>query len=253
MILRIFALTDPSMHALHLLRNTEINSAVPKDQLESSSLLNYPRPSVAVDTAVLTVARGGICVLLVSRQVHGASGWALPGSFLREREILAEAVLRSLRQKAGVEGRVPQQLHVFDDPARDDRGWVLSVAHIDAVPARALEPALEFGGVRLASISEDRELIAELPYGHAEMVDKAVQWLRSAYLDTPDPGGLLEEPFTLKELRDVHEAVAGEPLMRDTFRRQMEPKLIGTGLMSDGTRGRPSRLWRRGGKKALIH
>jgi hypothetical protein len=34
--------------------------------------------------------------------------------------------------------------------------------------------------------------------------------------------------------------------MRDTFRRFMEPKLKGTGQMSDGTRGRPSRLWVRG-------
>nr|WP_231709498.1 NUDIX domain-containing protein [Arthrobacter sp. zg-Y895] len=194
----------------------------------------------------MTVAGGSICVLLVSRQVQGSPGWALPGTFLHERETLAQAVLRSLREKAGVEGRVPQQLHVFDNPQRDDRGWVLSVAHVDAVPLRALEPALESGGVRLASITEERELLAELPYGHAEMVDKAVQWLRTAYLNTPDPGGLLEEPFTLKELRAVHETVAGEPLMRDTFRRQMEPKLIGTGLMSDGTRGRPSRLWRRG-------
>ncbi|UWX97734.1 NUDIX domain-containing protein [Arthrobacter zhaoxinii] len=216
--------------------------------LGTSSLLAYPRPSVAVDTAVLTVARGSICVLLVSRQVHGSPGWALPGTFLHERETLAQAVLRSLREKAGVEGRVPQQLHVFDDPERDDRGWVLSVAHVDAVPLRALESALVSDAVRLSSVTEDRELIAGLPYGQAEMVDKAVQWLRIAYRDTPDPGGLLEEPFTLKDLRDVHEAVAGEPLMRDTFRRQMEPKLVGTGLMSDGTRGRPSRLWRRRGE-----
>lgn len=210
------------------------------------SLLDYPRPSVAVDTAVLTVDRGSICVLLVRRSGTELTEWALPGTFLRERETLARAVLRSLREKAGVDGRVPRQLHVFDDPERDDRGWVLSVAHVDAVPLRALEGALQSGGVRLASVTEDRELIAELPYGHAEMVDKAVQWLRAAYLDTPDPGGLLEEPFTLKDLRDVHEAVAGETLMRDTFRRQMEPKLTGTGLMSDGTRGRPSRLWRHG-------
>lgn len=217
------------------------------------SLLDYPRPSVAVDTAVLTVDRGSICVLLVRQSGadkagsrDARDGWALPGTFLHDRETLARAVLRSLREKAGVEGRVPRQLHVFDDPARDDRGWVLSVAHVDAVPRRDLEAPLESDGVRLASVADEPDLIAGLPYGHAAMVDKALRWLRAAYLDAPDPGGLLEEPFTLKQLRDLHEAVAGEPLMRDTFRRQMEPQLAGTGLMSDGTRGRPSRLWRRG-------
>ena len=208
------------------------------------SLLDYPRPSVAVDTAVLTVSGGSVCVLLVQREEPDQHGrWALPGTFLRERETLADAVLRSLREKAGISGRVPRQLQVFDDPARDDRGWVLSVAHVDVVPLAALEQALMSDGVRLASVTGDPELIAGLPYGHAEMVAKAVEWLRAAYVEAPDPGELLAEPFTLKDLRELHEAVAGSTLMRDTFRRFMEPKLQGTGQMSDGTRGRPSRLW----------
>ncbi|MCQ1987516.1 NUDIX domain-containing protein [Arthrobacter sp. zg-Y844] len=211
------------------------------------SLLDYPRPSVAVDTAALTVAGDELMVLLVRRrEEHHAGEWALPGTFLRERESLADAVLRSLRVKAGIEGRVPQQLHVFDDPDRDDRGWTLSVAHVDAVPFRELETPLQSDDVRLASIAAETGLIAALPYGHADMVLLAVERMRQDYAQTPDPAGLLPEPFTLKELRDLHEAVAGRTLMRDTFRRQMEPQLVGTGQMSDGTRGRPSRLWRRG-------
>jgi ADP-ribose pyrophosphatase YjhB (NUDIX family) len=212
-----------------------------------ASLLDYPRPSVAVDTAVLTVAEGIVCVLLVRRaEDHQHGKWALPGTFLRERETLADAVLRCLRGKAGISGRTPRQLSVFDEPGRDDRGWVLSVAHVDVVPVGALEEALKSDGVRLASVAGEPELIAGLPYGHADIVAKAVEWLRAAYAEAPDPGELLAEPFTLKELRDLHEVVAGSMLMRDTFRRFMEPKLAGTGQMSDGTRGRPSRLWARG-------
>jgi ADP-ribose pyrophosphatase YjhB (NUDIX family) len=235
------------MHGLNLLRNTEINDPVKTAKnAPGSSLLDYPRPSVAVDTAVLTVAEGSLQVLLVRRgEEHHRGEWALPGTFLRERERLAKAVLRSLREKAGISGRVPQQLHVFDDPERDDRGWVLSVAHVDVVPLAELEDALKSDGVRLAAVSGEPELIAGLPYGHAEIVAKAVEWIRAAYAEAPDPGALLEEPFTLKELRDLHEIVAGRSLMRDTFRRFMEPQLAGTGQLSDGTRGRPSRLWRR--------
>ncbi|MFF2031105.1 NUDIX domain-containing protein [Arthrobacter sp. NPDC058192] len=214
-----------------------------------ASLLDYPRPSVAVDTAVLTVADGSVCVLLVRRaEDHQHGRWALPGTFLRERETLADAVLRCLREKAGMSGRVPRQLHVFDEPGRDDRGWVLSVAHVDVVPLAALEGALKNDGVRLASVTAEPELVAGLPYGHADLVAKAVEWLQAAYREAPDPGGLLAEPFTLRDLRELHETVAGATLMRDTFRRFMEPKLEGTGQMSDGTRGRPSRLWVRGGE-----
>lgn len=216
---------------------------------QGPTLLDYPRPSVAVDTAVLTVFGGSVCVLLVRRlEDHQRGKWALPGTFLRERETLADAVLRCLREKAGISGRVPRQLQVFDEPGRDDRGWVLSVAHVDVVPLAALEKALKSDGVRLASVTGEAELIAGLPYGHSDIVAKAVEWLRCAYAEAPDPGALLGEPFTLKELRELHEVVVGAPLMRDTFRRFMEPKLSGTGQMSDGTRGRPSRLWRRAWK-----
>ena len=233
------------MHSFLLLRNSELNGSRSSYQDSAGkTLLDYPRPSVAVDTAVLTVAEDRLCVLLVRRGGgHHSGEWALPGTFLRQGERLAGAVLRSLHEKARITGRVPRQLQVFDDPDRDDRGWVLSVAHVDMVPASGLAEALESDDVRLAGVADEPELISGLPYGHAEMVAKAVEWLRAAYRDSPDPGELLEEPFTLRDLRELHEVVAGETLMRDTFRRFMEPKLQGTGLMSDGTRGRPSRLW----------
>lgn len=47
-------------------------------------------------------------------------------------------MLRSLQVKAGVSGLSSGQLRVFGGPARDDRGWVLSVAHLDAAPASRL-------------------------------------------------------------------------------------------------------------------
>lgn len=235
------------MHHLRLLRNSALNWSM-NVFVDSSgrSLLDYPRPSVAVDTAVLTVAEGNVCALLVRRTEGDKAGeWALPGTFLRERELLDQAVLRCLREKVGISGRVPRQLRVFDDPARDDRGWVLSVAHVDVVPLHELDQALASDGVRLVSITGDPDAVAGLPYGHADIVAKAVEWMQTAYAETPDPGALLEEPFTLKDLRELHEVVAGSTLMRDTFRRFMEPQLAETGQMSDGTRGRPSRLWRR--------
>ena len=77
------------------------------------SLADYPRPSVAVDTALLTLdPELGLVVLQVRR--NDKAGWALPGTFLWEGERLADAVKRSLRDKAGVRGVHPRQLHVFD-------------------------------------------------------------------------------------------------------------------------------------------
>ncbi|PRC61701.1 NUDIX hydrolase, partial [Mycobacterium sp. ITM-2017-0098] len=67
------------------------------------TLDSYPRPSVAVDTALLTLAGDlGLAVLEVRR--NNGRGWGLPGTFLHEGETLAEAVDRSLREKGGVAG-----------------------------------------------------------------------------------------------------------------------------------------------------
>ncbi|ULE34010.1 NUDIX hydrolase [Mycobacterium sp. IDR2000157661] len=203
------------------------------------SLTDYPRPSVAVDTAVLTLDADDGLVVLEVRRPHGP-GWALPGTFLHEGEVLADAVDRSLRVKANVRGLHPRQLHVFDDPARDDRGWVLSVAHIEVVRPDRLTSRFPD---RTRLVPTDRP--GRLPYDHADIIDLAVAHIRARYADKPDPDGLLGAEFTLRELRLAHEAVAGKPLQRDTFRRSMEPHLAPTGTVATGNRGRPAEVFRR--------
>lgn len=199
-----------------------------------TSWSDYPRPSVAVDTALLTVHPAlGLSVLLVI----APEGPRLPGAFLLERETLAAAVLRSLRQKTGVVGLAPQQLRVFDEPDRDDRGWVLSVAHTDVVPLPRL--AADPARAMLAPVTQ----LPELPWGHELIVEHAVALLRGAYDQQPDPRSLIAHPFTLLDLRRLHEAVAGSPLAKDTFRRTMQPHLVDTGTTAHGSVGKPARLF----------
>jgi ADP-ribose pyrophosphatase YjhB (NUDIX family) len=203
------------------------------------TLEDYPRPSVAVDTALLTVdPDAGLLVLQVRRL--SSRGWALPGTFLHEGETLADAVKRSLADKANIRGLSPRQLHVFDALDRDDRGWVLSVAHVavvrlDRLATRFVETT------RLVSMDAPGRLV----YDHDDIIKLAVGDVRARYEATPDPDGLLGEEFTLRDLRLVHEAVAGKKLQRDTFRRAMEAQLEATGDTTAGGRGRPAELFRR--------
>ncbi len=210
------------------------------------SLTDYPRPSVAVDTAVLTLdpdSERGLAVLQVRRGgSHRRGAWALPGTFLHPGERLIDAVDRSLQEKVGIAGIAPRQLHVFDDPTRDERGWVLSVAHVDLVPfLHVAGVAAEREDVRIVPIgSRD-----PLPYDHAAIVTRAVEDVRARYAATPDPDQMLARTFTLRELRLLHEGIAGGALQRDTFRRAMEPQLKATGRLTSGAVGRPAELFRR--------
>ena len=208
------------------------------------ALTDYPRPSVAVDTAVLTVPDDDprLSVLLVRRTgQHRDSEWSLPGTFLHEGETLAIAVGRSLCEKAGLAPDVvPRQLHVFDDPERDDRGWVLSVAHVAALPWREIQPVLGEGAVRVLPVDEVRGL----PFGHDDIVRRAAADMRLHYLERPDPDGLIDEPFTIRELHRLHEAVEGGlGFSLDTFRRTMLPLLDETRRRSEGTVGKPAQLY----------
>lgn len=203
---------------------------------QHKALTDYPRPSVAVDTAVLTVT--GDSVLAVAL-VESDKELRLPGTFLHEGERLADAVARSLDTKVGIDGLLPQQLHVFDAPGRDDRGWVLSVAHVTVVTADRLEAT----HAQVVPVVE----ATRLRYDHDEIVGLAVQWLRDEYRVSPDPQGLLGEAFTLRDLQQLHEAVAGRRLMRDSFRRSMERQLTETGRRLEGIVGKPPRLFTRRG------
>jgi 8-oxo-dGTP diphosphatase len=206
------------------------------------ALADFVRPSVAVDTGVLSLDHDlGLVVLEVRRPTE--PGWALPGTFLHKGETLADAVDRSLREKANIRGLHPRQLHVFDEPDRDDRGWVLSVAHVEVVRLDRL--ASRFAETtRLVPASAP----GRPPYDHKSIIKRAVDDLRSRYRTEPDPDRLLGEEFTLRQLRLAHEAVAGKALQRDAFRRTMWPQLAPTGVMVTGVRGRPAELFRR--KKA---
>jgi 8-oxo-dGTP diphosphatase len=211
------------------------------------ALADYPRPSLAVDVALLTVVDGALAVLVYKPDEGFAAGkWALPGTFVRPDELLSDAALRALREKVGVVGESPRQLRAFDALDRDERGRVVSVAHVDLVPSARLE------GADLMPIEGSRAVLAgrqrRLPFDHDEIVAEAVGWARDAYRENPDPSWLLGEEFTLYHLRKLHQAVLGptEDLLKDTFRRKMEPLLKETGRMLTGSVGKPAMLYRRG-------
>ncbi|BBY31851.1 NUDIX hydrolase [Mycolicibacterium sediminis] len=209
---------------------------------ERRALERYPRPSVAVDAAVLTLDASGRSLLVLEVRRAESPGWALPGTFLHEGETLADAVRRALLDKAGVEGLAPRQLHVFDAPGRDDRGWVLSVAHVAVVRPEHLEGAFR-DRTRLTPV--DRP--GRLPWDHADIIGLAVDDLRERYREKADPDGLLGDTFTLSELRHAHEAVSGRRILRDAFARGMlRRELIeSTGEAAEGGRGRPAEMFRR--------
>ena len=222
----------------------------------------YPRPAVAVDLAILTVTGAGgtdpeLRILVQKR--HDPAGIALPGGFLRERTTVAQTADMVLESKVGIAPHAalrPRLLRLFDDPHRDNRTWAVSAAH--ALPLR--EDSLVGARGELVRISDDGRLegVDELLFDHDAIVAAAIADVRERYEIRqrysgvgPDPDGFLPEPFTLFQLRRVHEAVIGEELHKDNFARRMKPYVEpvydddGEVALSTALRGRPAALYRR--------
>ncbi len=221
--------------------------------MSPASLDPYPKPNVAVDLAVMTVARAhetdrgrSLCVVVLRATDNRV---ALPGRFIRKRQTIEQTVQAVLTQKLGIEppGVRLRLLRVFDAPDRDPRGWTLSVAYSLGLPARL---AAQLNG-ELSPVTPDGRLRSGEPldYDHDEIVREAVTRLRLRYERAPDPDGLLEAPYTLSELRRLHEIVLGEPLRKDTFNRRMRERLneatdrSGESLIASGSVGRPAQMF----------
>jgi 8-oxo-dGTP diphosphatase len=217
-------------------------------------LTTFPRPNVAVDLAVLTVLpsphpreRAGQLAALVQQRSGEPRGPVLPGRFLREGETVGDCIAATLREKVGIPPNEAGQRHllqVMDGKGRDPRGWTISLAHYLVVPHDVSQDAQgEFVPV---TVSGD-VVGARLLFDHDEIVREAAMRIRSRYELEPDPDGLLAGPFTLADLRYTHEAVLGERVRRDTFRRRIEPTLVphlvGGRHETRMDGGRPARLW----------
>lgn len=218
------------------------------------SLRDYPQPSIAVDIAVFTVpaplTETSQLHVLLHRRLDGfaVGNWALPGTLLHKRERLPKAALRALRLKTRVEGVTPVQLEVFDDPDRDSRGWVLSVAHAALLPYDALATAIAGSDdatlvpVQEGGLAQLPDRQRRLPFDHERIVELAAAWAARRYAEAPDPDGLLPPPFTLTQLRHLHQAVEGRAWQKDVFRRRVLADLEDAGGRAVVTTGRPAAL-----------
>lgn len=136
----------------------------------------YKNPKLTVDA--LVPMRGG--VLLVKRARPPFEGaWVLPGGYVDYSERPEDAVLRELREEAGIEGRVAGLVGVYGDPDRDPRGHQVSITYL--VEHVAGEPR---GGDDAAEARVwPLDALPELGFDHARML---ADWRRRGALPLGD-------------------------------------------------------------------
>lgn len=211
------------------------------------------RAAISVDLTVLTVRQERLDVLVARRASSPYRGrWELPGVVARSEEDLGHAASRALTDRAGASLALVhlEQLATYGTPARDPRGWVVSVAYLAFAP-ELLVPAVtaSTGGIRWMPAADLLDEPRRLAFDHHRILSDGVERARAKLEYSPLATAFCPVEFTIAELRRVYEAAWGQPLDPRNFHRKItgtpgfvEP--MGETTTRDG--GRPAQLYRRG-------
>ena len=208
---------------------------------------SYWHPSVATDVALFTLRQGELHLLCVKRKDDGK--WALPGGFMQRGESLDQCAERELREEAGIEVPYLKHFKNYSDPERDYRGQVISIAYV------AIHPS---GKLRLKADSDVSDVnwfnandLPVLAFDHNKITDDARGFL-AGFVETRPEMALAfhRAAFTLSELQQTFEAIAGEkyaPHNKRNFRLWAERfggvgLVVETGDMRTGAH-RPAKLY----------
>jgi 8-oxo-dGTP diphosphatase len=211
--------------------------------------MSFPNPNikVAVDAIVFGYSKQeGVSVLLIQRKYPPfQNSWAIPGGFVLEEESLEEAVKRELQEETGITVHYLEQLYTFGSPGRDPRQRIISIAYV------ALVKSSQFQQLKASTDAEHAQWFAikclpELAFDHQEILQKAIERVRSKIRYQPIGFELLDKVFSFADLEHLYVSL----LDRDIDRRNFSRKMLALGILDETDeyskpegKGRPSKMY----------
>jgi 8-oxo-dGTP diphosphatase len=184
--------------------------------------LDFARPLTTVDVVIFTIRDDALHVLLVQRPEGKGEpfpgAWALPGGFVdvdKDKDLEACAT-RKLKEKTDIVSPYLEQLGSWGSADRDPRGWSTTHAYFALVPAVKKYAA----DARWFAIYAGK-VKPKLGFDHGDILETAIQRLRSKVEYTSLPAYLMPAEFTLPDLQKVYEIVLDRPLEKSAFRTRM--------------------------------
>lgn len=199
---------------------------------------NYFMPSVSLDCVIFGFHDNQLKVLLL--KMKAADHWALPGGFILKAEDVETAAKRVLRERTGIEDIFLQQFYVFGKPGRSDKNQHLTRLKREGIPVKPdnwiLQRFITVGYFALVNFSKvipkpdqssvtcewhDLKSIQSLFMDHLEILNKALETMRSQLNHLPVGYNLLPNKFTMPELQALYETILDKKLDRRNFQRRI--------------------------------
>jgi ADP-ribose pyrophosphatase YjhB (NUDIX family) len=204
------------------------------------------RPNLTVDCAIFGYHNGELQLLLVKNKAF--TKWCMPGGYIRKDENLDQAAARITADRTGIENLFLKQFKAFGEPGRnsphsvdeeqffkltgmkiDDLGWLAgetaSIGFYAITDMEIATPKADFLSSECRWFPVDK--LPPLGFDHDEMVREALFTMRMHLYHFPIGKNLLQQKFTLKEIKRFYEVMSGKQLNASNFPN----KLIALGLI----------------------
>ncbi len=181
----------------------------------------YPHIPVAVDMVLFGIIEQRLVILTGFRtEAPFKNRASLPGSYVLEDESAQDACGRKIKS-IGLKPGYLEQLATFTAPKRDPRARIVAIAYYGLIPVPKKLPE---GDLRINRFEwADAAKIEKLSWAfdHREIVETALQRLRSKIQYSPVSPHFLPKEFTISELASVYGAILGRKIDVSNFRRDL--------------------------------
>lgn len=180
----------------------------------------YPRPAMTADCVIFGFDGEQLKILLIERGVEPFKGsWALPGGFMKMDETIEQCAIRELREETNLSDVYLEQFKVFSGITRDPRGRVVTIAFIALV--RPSDYKVIGGDDASNALWFNARQLPPLAFDHYEIIECAIHYLREILKLRPVAFRLLDDIFSVDELRKVYEVINDTQYDRRNFQRKL--------------------------------
>ncbi len=177
--------------------------------------------TVAVDLVLFGIINQRLVMLTGRRtQPPHKDNLSLPGSYIYEDESAPEACDRKIKS-IGLKPSYLEQLATFTSPLRDSRKRIIAIAHYGLIPIPKDIPGGDSRINRFEWLDAQAAKKFSWAFDHKEIVEVAVERLRSKIQYSPISPYFLPKEFTISELALVYSAILGRKVGLSNFRRDL--------------------------------
>ena len=228
-------------------------------------IFNYEHPFVCTDAVVFTIKSNdpnsyrklpetNLRILLYKRTTEPHQDkWCLPGGFLNIDEMPEDNIRRKISEKSHIDKCWLEQLYTFCDLERDPRARVLSIAYLglmDEAESTKFESesiwfTVQLNAEHMPTFTNDSISLTaqDLGFDHNNIIEIALERLRSKILYTNIIFNLMPEEFTLTQLQNVYETILGKKDQAANFRRKIIDLVQETDRHTSDKGHRPAKLY----------